>query len=416
VVIDLKKTILLSIIMSFLVIATGCGIGNQQGSLEIASNVDFGKDDYKKIVSFNNQLGLDLLSKVEANGVGNSFISPTSLFMALSMVYNGTEGVTKKEIAKVLHAEGMDVMALNKANASLMSKLHSDSKQIQLNVANSIWLNEDYHFQTNFAEDNRDYFNAKIQEVDISDSQSTKLINDWVEKSTNNKITDMVESPLDPNLVALLLNAIYFKGKWTHEFDKKQTENRTFYLRDGSTKEVPLMMLNEKLAYLENENFQAVSLPYGEEEMNMKVFLPKENSSLDKFQTMLTLDNWKKWSSEFQEKEGTVMLPRFKLEYEILLNDTLKELGMTTAFDTGANFSRMIEENEALAISKVKQKTFIEVNEEGTEAAAATSVEIVKKSASLDKPFHMEINRPFFIVITDNETGTILFLGSISNP
>jgi serine protease inhibitor len=415
VVIDLKKMIL-PLIMSFLLVATGCGFGNEQGSLEIARNVDFGKDDYKKIVSFNNQLGFELLSKVEANGGGNTFLSPTSLFMALSMVYNGTEGVTKEEIARVLHAEGIDVIELNKANASLMSKLHSDSKQIQLNVANSIWLNKDYHFQTDFAEDNRDYFNAKIQEVDISDSQSTKMINDWVEKSTNNKITDMVESPLDPNLVALLLNAIYYKGKWTHEFDKKQTEKRTFYLKDGSTKAVPLMMLNEKLAYLENENFQAVSLPYGEEEMSMKVFLPKENSSLDKFVTMLTLDNWKKWSSEFEEKEGTVMLPKFKLEYEILLNDTLKELGMTTAFDTGANFSRMIEENEALSISKVKQKTFIDVNEEGTEAAAVTSVEIVKESASLDKPFHMEINRPFFIVISDSKTGAIIFLGSISSP
>jgi serine protease inhibitor len=412
----LKKMILPLIIMSVLLVATGCGFGNKQGSLEIARNVDFGKDDYKKIVSFNNQLGFELLPKVEANGGGNTFLSPTSLFMALSMVYNGTEGVTKEEIARVLHAEELGVIELNKANASLMSKLHSDSKRIQLNVANSIWLNEDYHFQTDFAEDNRDYFNAKIQEVDISDSQSTKIINDWVEKSTNNKITDMVTSPLDPNLVALLLNAIYFKGKWTHEFDKNQTEKRTFYLKDGSTKAVPLMLLNEKLAYLENENFQAVSLPYGEEEMSMNVFLPKENSSLDKFVTMLTLDNWKKWSSEFEEKEGTVMLPKFKLEHEILLNDTLKELGMTTAFETGANFSRMIEEKEALSISKVKQKTFIDVNEEGTEAAAVTSVEIVKESASLDKPFHMEINRPFIIIISDNKTGAIIFLGSISNP
>jgi serine protease inhibitor len=411
-----KKMMIPIIIMSFLLVVTGCGIGNQQGSLEIASHVDFGKDDYKKIVPFNNQLGFDLMSKIETNEGGNTFLSPTSLFMALSMVYNGTDGETKEEIGKVLHAKGIDVTELNKANASLRSKLPSDTKQIQLNVANSIWLNEDYHFQTDFAEDNRDYFNAKIQEMDISDNQSTKMINDWVENATYNKITDMVESPLDPNLVALLLNAIYFKGKWTHEFDKKHTENRTFYLTDGSTKDVPLMMLNEKLAYLENENFQAVSLPYGKEEMSMKVFLPKENSSLDKFKTMLTLDNWKKWSSEFQEREGTVMLPKFKLEYEILLNDTLKELGMTTAFDTGANFSRMIEENEALSISKVKQKTFIEVNEEGTEAAAVTSVEIVKESASLDNPFHMEINRPFFIVITDHKTGTILFLGSISNP
>jgi serine protease inhibitor len=398
--------------------STGCGKGkgNQQGSLEISSNVDFGKDDYKKMVSFNNQLGLELLSSVEANGDGNTFISPTSLFMALSMVYNGAEGVTKEEIAKVLHAEGMDVKDLNKANASLMSKLHSDSKQIQLNVANSIWLNENFHFQNDFAGNNRDYFNAKIQEIDINDSQSPKMINDWVEKATNDKIKELVGSPLDSDLVAMILNAIYFKGNWTHEFDKKQTEKRTFYLEDGTTKEVPLMVLNNKLDYLETENFQAVSLPYGDEEMSMKVFLPKENSSLDNFEKKLTIDNWKKWNSEFQEKEGTVILPKFKLEYEILLNDTLKKLGMTTAFDKGANFSKMIEEKKPLRISKVKQKTFIEVNEEGTEAAGATSVEIVKESASLDEPFQMEINRPFFIAITDHETGTILFIGSIWNP
>lgn len=415
-VIDLKRFMIPLIIVSFLILVTGCGIGNQQGSLEISSNVDFGKDDNKKIVSLNNQLGLELLSKVEANGDGNTFISPMSLFMALSMVYNGADGVTKEEIAKVLHAVGMDVNELNKANASLMSKLHSDSKQIQLNVANSIWLNENYHFQTDFAQHNRDYFNAKIQEIDINDSQSVNMINGWVEKSTNNRIEDMVESPLDPNIVAMLLNAIYFKGNWTHEFEKEQTEKRTFYLEDGTTKEVPLMTLNKKLAYLENEYFQAVSLPYGDEEMSMKVILPKENSSLDKFEKMLTIDNWKKWNSEFLEKEGTVMLPKFQLEYEILLNDSLKQLGMTTAFDKGANFSKMIKENESLWISKVKQKTFIDVNEEGTEAAGATSVEIVKESASLDKPFHMEVKRPFFIVITAHETGTILFLGSISNP
>jgi len=165
-----------------------------------------------------------LLSNVEANADGNIFISPTSLFMALSMIYNGSDEVTKEEIAKVLHVEGMYASNLNKANASLMSKLQSDSKQIQLNIANSIWLNNNFHFQAEFAQNNKDYFNANIQEIDISASKSPKMINDWVKKSTNNKIDEIVDTPLNPDLVTILVNAIYFKGSWKDEFEKKLTE------------------------------------------------------------------------------------------------------------------------------------------------------------------------------------------------
>lgn len=395
---------------------TSFGTENSPGSLNISSDVVFGKEDYKKIVSLNNQLGLDLLSVVEADINGNTFISPTSLYMALSMVYNGADGVTKTEISKVLKTEKINLSELNNSNVSLMAMLlQRNSNKIQLNIANSIWLNDDYHFRKEFAQTNKDYFNAKIQGIDVHDSQSPKIINDWVKKSTNNKIKEIADDPLDTDLVAMLINTIYFKGEWKQEFDKKKTENQTFYLEDGTTKDVPLMTLKGKLAYMENENFQAVSLPYGDEQMSMKVFLPKENSSLGEFKKMLTNDNWKKWNAEFSSKEGTVLLPKFQLEYEVLLNESLKKLGMTTAFDH-ANFKKMIKENVPLYISKVKQKTFIDVNEKGSEAAAATSVEISKESAIKDEFFHMIVNRPFFITITDDETGTILFIGSVTNP
>ena len=174
-------------LISLILFITGCGLVNKGTS----SNVDFGKDDYKKIISANNHLGFELLSNVEANADGNIFISPTSLFMALSMIYNGSDEVTKEEIAKVLHVEGMDANSLNKANASMMSILQSDSKQIQLNIANSIWLNNNFHFQAEFAQNNKDYFNANIQEIDISASKSPKMINDWVKKSTNNKVLNI---------------------------------------------------------------------------------------------------------------------------------------------------------------------------------------------------------------------------------
>jgi serine protease inhibitor len=416
-VIDVKKAIVLLIVVSFFIVAAGCGNNMDQSSLEISDNVEFGEKDYEKIVSSNNGLGLTWLSEAEPNKDGNIFISPISLFMALSMVYNGADGVTKEEIAKVLQVEGIEAKKLNQANASLMNLFHRSSKQVQLNVANSIWLNENYHFQTEFAQNNKDYYNAEIQEIDINDSGSPKMINNWVKDKTNGKIGEIVESPLDPDLVTVLINAIYFKGDWKYEFDKSQTEDRPFYLADRTTKSIPLMTLHEKLAYMENENLQAVSLPYGEEnEMSMNVFLPKENISLEEFKNKLTYENWQKWTSEFQEREGTVLLPKFQLEYEASLKETLQKLGMTTAFTKGANFGRMIEEDDPLWISQVKQKTFIDVNEEGTEAAAATSVEIVTESFNMDGPFRMEVNRPFIITIIENKSNNILFIGAINNP
>jgi serine protease inhibitor len=411
-----KKAILFILVISLLVSITGCGTGTNKSTLPISSDVKFGQDDYKKITTANNELGFKLLAEVEADDDNNLFISPASLFMALSMVYNGADGKTKEEIAKTLHIEGMEADELNKTNASLLTKLIKDNDQIQLNIANSIWLNETFHFQDDFAKNNQDYFNAEIQEIDIANSDSAKRINDWVKKATNQKIESVVEDPLDENLVALLINAIYFKGGWTHEFNKDLTKNQAFHLWDGTTKDVPLMSLNEKLAYMENEHFQAVQLPYGDGEMSMKVFLPKEDSSLEDFRKLLTNENWLAWNNEFNVEKGTVLLPKFQLEYDTTLNDTLKTLGMESAFTDNADFTKMIKEDASLKISEVKQKTFIDVNEEGTEAAAVTSVVVGEASAPIDAPFVMEVNRPFFFTITDDETDAILFMGAISNP
>lgn len=411
-----KRILLLLILLSLFIVTVGCGdTDTQDNNSQSFSKVDFGKDDYKKIVSSSNQLGMDLLPIIDADDNGNTFISPTSLFMALSMVYNGADGVTKTEIAKVLQSEGIDVDEMNQANASLMSILHRDSEEIQLTIGNSIWLNENYQFQDQFAQDNQDYFNAEIQEIDILDSTSVDTINDWVSNSTNNKIKKIVANPLDNDLLAILINAIYFKGDWQHPFDKSQTKKGTFYLKEGTTKEIQLMTLNEEVAYLETEDFQAVSLPYGEGEMSMNVFLPKEHYTLQEFQTIFTYENLKEWNLNFNEQDGTILLPKFQLEYEVLLNESLEELGMPSAFyKDDADFSKMITTNKPVWISKVKQKTFIDVNEEGTEAAAVTSVEMVVESAT--EPFKLEVNRPFFITITDEKTDAILFMGSIFNP
>ncbi|RKJ65850.1 hypothetical protein D7X33_25295, partial [Butyricicoccus sp. 1XD8-22] len=161
-------------------ILTSCGTGSSNESLKIANDVEYGNEDYQTIVSSNNQLGFELMEEAERDDNGNIFISPTSLVMALSMVYNGADGVTKEEMANVLHIEGIDAEELNKANASLMSILFQNTKDVQLNVANSIWLNEHYHFQEAFAEKNKDYFNAEIREINISDPEAPNTMNDWV--------------------------------------------------------------------------------------------------------------------------------------------------------------------------------------------------------------------------------------------
>ena len=421
---NLKVKMLLSFLLAGLVvIVTACGTESNpvdsNSSKDITDKVTAQNTGVaKQIISRNNEIGFKIFSEVEADQHGNLFISPTSLFMALSMVYNGADGQTKEEIANVLGLKGITSEELNKENASLLSILQKDSDKIQLSIANSIWLERKFHFQKDFSQNNEAYFQAEIEEIDVLDDDSVEQINSWVENATQQKIKDIVEAPLDPDLVAILINAIYFKGDWTHAFNEKQTENGEFHLSDGRTREIPLMFLNEALAYIENDKFQAVKLPYGDGEMSMQVYLPKENSSLTELRKMITAENWSGWSSAFKIQEGALLLPRFQLEYEILLNDTLKKLGMASAFRKGANFSKMIEEADPLWISKVLQKTFLEVNEKGTEAAAATVIEVVTESAvvEVNPPFYMEVNRPFFIAITEEETGVILFMGAIENP
>lgn len=420
VVMNLKRGKIISLLLaSLLIVLAACGTELKSSGIKELKDVTVMDEDVKQIISPNNELGFKIFSEVEKDSNGNIFISPTSLFMALSMVYNGADGETKEEIAKLLETEGITAEELNKSNTALLSTLSKGSNKLQLNIANSIWVNERFHFQEDFAQNNETYFNAEIEGINVFDDGSVEKINNWVKNATNQKIEDIVEAPLDPDLVAILINAIYFKGDWTHAFDEKQTKNTDFYLTNGTTKKVPLMTLSEELGYMENDTFQAVRLPYGDGEMSMQVFLPKEDSSLAEFTETITAENWSVWRAMFEKQEGTILLPKFQLDYEVELKDVLQKLGMDSAFEESrANFAKMIEEDDQIWISKVLQKTFLEVNEQGTEAAAATMIEVVTESSTvhIDPPFYMEVNRPFFITIMDEETGMILFMGVIENP
>lgn len=408
-----RKVLFLS--AGIMLAAAACGTDENKQGLEISGDVEFGESDYEEIVSANNQLGMELLAQIEPDEEGNTFISPLSLFMALSMAYNGADGDTKEEIAGVLQKEGIEVEELNKANASMMMMLHSEAEEIQLSVGNSIWLNEDFTFQEEFAQHSQDYFNAEIQEINVEDDGSVDTINNWVSVATNGKIEGIVEAPLNPLTVAILINAIYFKGDWQYPFEEDDTESGIFQLQDGTEEEVQLMAMTENLPYMENSSFQAVSLPYGEGEMSMNVFLPSESSSLEEFSSSLTAEKLEEWRAGFSEQRISLKLPTFQLEYESELKESLELLGMESAFYDGANFSRLIQEDNPVKISSVLQKTFIDVSEEGTEAAAATSVTFLETSGPAE-PILMEVDRPFFFTITEEESGTVLFMGSIAHP
>ncbi|MHC5595231.1 MAG: serpin family protein [Nostoc sp.] len=370
-----------------------------------------------KIVESSNKFGFKLFSEVLKNyrGEKNVFISPSSVAIALAMTYNGASGSTQQAMAKTLELQGMNLPEINSSYAAVLKQLldNADAK-VQLKIANSLWANQDVSFVPDFLKITQDFYQAKVSNLNFKDAAASNIINDWVKENTNDKINKIVEK-IEPNQVLFLINAIYFKGNWTNEFDKKETAQHPFYITSSRRKQQPMMTQKGDYKYYENEQFQAVSLPYGKDgKVSFYVFLPKQNSNLKGFYENLNVENWEKWMTQFNKQKGFIRLPRFKTDYEVTLNDALKSLGMEEAFSNKANFSGM---GKNIAISEVKHKTFVEVNEEGTEAAAATSVGIVATSFRQEpEPFRMIVDRPFFSAIRDNQTGSVLFMGSIIDP
>jgi len=369
-----------------------------------------------QFVDANTKFGFKLFSEIlKQDNKKNVFVSPTSIAIALAMTYNGASASTQQAMAKALELQGMSLQDVNQANNALKASLENADPDVQFSIANSLWAKQGIPFKPEFLQRNQQFYGAKITELDFTKPDAPSIINSWVKENTRNKIDQIVQQ-IDPADVLFLINAIYFKGNWTHKFDKSQTAERPFYLPDGTQKQQPMMSQSGKYRYYENETFQAVSLPYGKERLSLYVFLPRKNTSLDAFQQQLAIDNWQQWMSQFKMRNGSIQLPRFKLEYDIQLNTALKSLGMEEAFDDSrANFSNMT--SASVKIDEVKHKTFVEVNEEGTEAAAATSVRATLTSARMpEAPFQMVVDRPFFCAIRDNQTGTVLFMGSIVEP
>lgn len=345
----------------------------------------------------------------------NIFISPASISLALSMLYNGAEGNTKTDMQKTLQFQNIDINTVNKESSALINSLKNPDPKVELSIANSAWIKKGLSPKQTFLDTLKADYNAEASELNFSSPDSSDTINDWVDTNTKGKINSIVPKPLPSNAVLYLINAVYFKGSWTTTFNKDLTEDKDFTDANGKREKTPLMYRNDTMPYFENDDFQSVSLPYGENKrLAMDIFLPKKD--LSSFVQSLNGTTWSEWTTKYQEKEGTLLLPKFKMEYDKSLNKLLTDLGMGTAFGNSADFTGI---GDNLFISEVKHKTYIDVNEEGTEAAAVTSVGASITSAGgpqEDKRFYMEVNKPFFFVIRDTQTTEPLFMGTIQNP
>lgn len=367
------------------------------------------------VVTANTQFGFKLFDEIRKTEQDkNIFISPLSVSLALAMTLNGAAGETEQAMTNTLQLQGLDAEAINVGYAGLRQTLLTSDPKVTLTIANSLWARQGMSFKQDFLQRNIRFFGAEISTLDFNDPSASKTINQWVDTNTNGKIQKIVGDRINPNAVLFLINAIYFKGTWQREFDPSRTQEDPFHLANGDVKQVPMMRQQHRYPYYRGENFQAISLAYGDGEMSMYIFLPDRESNLNNFLRDLNAERWEHWMSQFHGQDVSLVMPKFKLEYGRTLNDALKVLGMDIAFQGDlANFSRMA--SAPLYIENVLHKTFVEVNEEGTEAAAATSIGISITSVP-PPPIPFTIDRPFFLAIRDNQTKTVLFMGVVVDP
>jgi|AntAceMinimDraft_15_1070371.scaffolds.fasta_scaffold47624_2 serpin B len=366
-------------------------------------------------VQASNEFSFDIFKELSIGQAdSNVFISPLSIYYALGMTYNGAAGETAEEMENTLHLPEGTSEEINSSFETLMEYLLGLDPDVTLQIANSIWYRDTWTFKETFLNICKDYFSAEISGLDFNDPSSVDTINNWVDENTNHKIDNIIDS-IDRETVMFLINAIYFNGTWKYEFDSDMTEEKDFYLTDGNTTKCNTMVQTAELKYMSNDDFQAVNLPYGNGNYVMTIILPNSNANIDSIIEEMNSTNWELWMSQMETKKGTVYLPKLKFAYEKELNDALQSLGMRKAF-SGADFSNMDETAQYLFISEVRHKSFIEMNEEGTEAAAVTIVEISFESIGEEGDFTMNMNRPFIYAIQDINTNAMLFVGLLNVP
>ena len=373
--------------------------------------------DVSGTVDGNNRFALDYYSKVKGS-TENIFFSPWSMESALAMTYEGAREKTAEEMAATLHLQKDDA-ARRSAFASLYEQFNQKDPGYALSTANALWVQKDYQFLKEYLDTIETYYHGKASNVDYitATEEARKTINTWVEANTNNKIKDLIQPGiLDADTRLVLTNAVYFKGTWIKEFNKEDTHKQDFKTGDGGFVPVDMMRRTDEKAlyrYAETSDLQILEMPYKGERISMLVLLPKND--IASLENTITQELLSQWRNSLKEQRVYVYFPKYKLDTKYSMAKDLQEMGMSSAFND-ADFSGM-DGTKNLAISDVIHQAFVEVNEEGTEAAAATAV-VMKEAAIQEGPVipTFSADHPFIFIIQDKETGMILFMGRMSDP
>ena len=370
-----------------------------------------------EIIKADQAFGFELFREVyNLTDQDNMMISPLSVSYALGMTYNGAAGTTLEAFNNVLHFGDLTTQEVNESYKDLMDQLVQLDEQVEFSIANSIWYRLGFSVLSEFIQTNKDYFDAEVKDIDFGDPGTVEIINQWIEDKTNDKIQDMLDFiPVDA--VMYLINAIYFNAQWKYEFEKEDTYEGDFNLADGTKHKTNYMRVTGNFAYTSNEDFTAVELPYGDSTFSMVVMLPSPGMVVSDLVTKLDDVHWDSWFGNSSLLSVQVDLPKFKYEFKELLNDPLINLGLGVAFSQyNADFTKINPAGD-LFISRVIHQTFIDVQEEGTEAAAATIVEISFNSiGGGGSPFYFRADKPFLYLIKENSTGAIIFIGKVGKP
>ena len=370
-----------------------------------------------RLVTADNRFAFKLFGEIarQASPDSNLFISPLSAAMALGMAYDGAAGTTQAEMQRALELTGMTLDDVNQSYRSLIALLRGLDPGVAFTLANSVWYRPSLTLTPEYLAAARTYFDARVQSLDFASPAAAPTINGWVNDQTSGKIPAIVSDPVPDDVVAYLINAIYFKGDWTMQFDPARTKPGPFTLANGAQTSVPMMTHGRTvtIGLLHDGDVTVLDLPYSARAFTMTIALPREPGGIDSLVAGLTEERWNRWTAALDSVALEVHLPKFTLTYELTMNAALKALGMPSAFcDSGhGDFARMNPTGQ-LCITDVRHKAFVDVNEEGTEAAAATAVGI----GIVSLPPSVVVDRPFVFAIRERLSGTILFLGRVMNP
>jgi len=346
----------------------------------------------------------------------NVFFSPISISMALGMTYAGADGETKKQISEVLNFPYNDKDFHAQMGQLQSNLLDKQSEGVDIALANQLWAENSYRFKCRYLRTTQKSYNSPVKRLDFSGNPNASRIeiNQWVEELTRDRIKDLLPDGSISSLTKMVLtNAIYFKGQWDKKFEAENTRDDIFTTLEGKQVKTPMMNAKEKFNVYQGDGISLLELPYQGNDFSMLVLLPNEDRSIGEIERGLSVDNLNEYISKLSEKEVQLMFPKFKFDAEYQLKPVLSDMGMPIAFSNAANLSRMSRSND-LKIDEVFHKAFVEVSEEGTEAAAATAVVIVLKSITMPVEFYA--NRPFIFIIRENKDGNILFMGRVTNP